>query len=311
MANVAGVGPIELLTIWIGARKCRISFLSWRHRYHGGPPLSGNGPKDTDSTPVVPCYYSPGLPMHAHRHVRGAAGDRGVDELGIGMHELLRILVESGAHVGPERRVAHVREVDLVELQIRASRLGEAIDLLAVEAREITIEGVEIRISLRVDRLAATAKMHVGRRWDRLLGRDVRDGLQVREILDKDAALWARQFADNTNAGRCEVDVALLGMKFDLDPCLVHLRIPELGEEIHMPEFSPGPAIGRDLQADVLLQRDGGADGVVFELAQGFPGECALLVLLARRQKCGRAQQAANDIGAEWWGGALRHDVLP
>src|SRR4029077_8438066 len=62
MANVAGVGPIELLTIWIGARKCRISFVSWRHRYHGDPPLIGNGPKDTDSTPVVPCYYSPGLP---------------------------------------------------------------------------------------------------------------------------------------------------------------------------------------------------------------------------------------------------------
>src|SRR5205823_1660893 len=62
MAAVAGVRPIELLTIWIGARKCRISFLSWRHRYHGGPPLIGNGPEDTDSTPVVPCYYSPGLP---------------------------------------------------------------------------------------------------------------------------------------------------------------------------------------------------------------------------------------------------------
>src|SRR2546423_15639569 len=63
MADVAGVRPIELLTIWIGARKCRISFLSWRHRYHGGPPLIGNGPEDTDSTPVVPCYYSPGLPV--------------------------------------------------------------------------------------------------------------------------------------------------------------------------------------------------------------------------------------------------------
>src|SRR5205085_11072095 len=62
MADVAGVRPIELLTIWIGARQCRISFLSWRHRYHGGPPLIGNGPEDTDSTPVVPCYYSPGLP---------------------------------------------------------------------------------------------------------------------------------------------------------------------------------------------------------------------------------------------------------
>src|SRR5437870_6674727 len=44
-------------------RKCRIAFVSWRHRYHGGLPLIGNGPKDTDSTPVMPCYYSPGLPV--------------------------------------------------------------------------------------------------------------------------------------------------------------------------------------------------------------------------------------------------------
>jgi hypothetical protein len=27
-----------------------------------GPPVARNGPKDTDLTPVVPRYYSPGLP---------------------------------------------------------------------------------------------------------------------------------------------------------------------------------------------------------------------------------------------------------
>ena len=79
-------------------RECRISFLSWRHRYHGGPPVSGNGPEDTDSTPVVPCYYSPGLPEKvglgkegrtlailiegakriSHLHTQGALGKRGV-----------------------------------------------------------------------------------------------------------------------------------------------------------------------------------------------------------------------------------------
>src|ERR1043166_6446709 len=37
--------------------------LSWRRRYHSGPPVIGNGPKDTDSTPVVPCDSSPGVPF--------------------------------------------------------------------------------------------------------------------------------------------------------------------------------------------------------------------------------------------------------
>src|SRR5262249_36271583 len=198
--------------------------------------------------------------MHAHRHVLGTARNRGVDEGGIGMHESLRLLVEIGAYLGPELRVAHVGEIDIVNLQIRASSLGKAVDLLAVEAREILIEHVEIRIGLRVDGLAATTKMHVGWGWNGLLGRDFGDGFQVREIIDEDAALWTRQPPNHTDTRRCEVDVALLGMESDLDTRLVYLGIPELGEEIHMPHLAAEFAIGRDLQAHVLLQLDGVAD---------------------------------------------------
>jgi hypothetical protein len=62
MPNIACAGAIELCTVWIRARESSISLLRWRRPYHCGPPVAGNGPKDTEPTPVVPRYYSPGLP---------------------------------------------------------------------------------------------------------------------------------------------------------------------------------------------------------------------------------------------------------
>src|SRR2546426_1172760 len=52
--------------------------------------------------------------------------------------------------------------------------------------------------------------------------------------------------------------------------------------QIHMPHLAAEFSIGRDLQAHVLLQLDSVADGIVLEVAQGFPGHFTLLVLLPR-----------------------------
>jgi hypothetical protein len=76
MRDIPFAGTIELRTIWIWTRKLRISFLSWRRRYHDGPPLRGNEPKDTDLTSVVPRYYSPGLPHYPHATQSTRATDR-------------------------------------------------------------------------------------------------------------------------------------------------------------------------------------------------------------------------------------------
>jgi hypothetical protein len=62
MRNIACAGAIELYTVWIRARESGISLWRWRRQYHSSPPVAGNGPKDTEPTPVVPRYYSPGLP---------------------------------------------------------------------------------------------------------------------------------------------------------------------------------------------------------------------------------------------------------
>jgi hypothetical protein len=62
MRDVAFARTIELRTVWMRAREASLSLLDWRRQCHSGPPLRRIGPKDIDSTPVFPRYYSPGLP---------------------------------------------------------------------------------------------------------------------------------------------------------------------------------------------------------------------------------------------------------
>src|SRR5262245_36681459 len=62
MRDVASARTIQLRTSCIRAREASISRLDWRRQCHSGPPLRRIGPKDIDSTPVFPRYYSPGLP---------------------------------------------------------------------------------------------------------------------------------------------------------------------------------------------------------------------------------------------------------
>src|SRR4029450_11695710 len=72
MRDVAFARTIELRTLWIRAREASISLLDWRRQCHSGPPLRRIGPKDIDSTPVFPRYYSPGLPIFAIPHFQQA-----------------------------------------------------------------------------------------------------------------------------------------------------------------------------------------------------------------------------------------------
>src|SRR5215203_6118126 len=62
MRDIAFAGTIKLPTLWMRARESGIRILHWRRLCHRGPLMVRNGPKDTEVTPVVPRYYSPGLP---------------------------------------------------------------------------------------------------------------------------------------------------------------------------------------------------------------------------------------------------------
>jgi hypothetical protein len=68
MYNVACAGAVEPYTLWIRTRESGIALWRWRRQYHSDPPVAGNGPKDTEQTPVVLRYCSPGLPKQPLSH---------------------------------------------------------------------------------------------------------------------------------------------------------------------------------------------------------------------------------------------------
>src|SRR5262249_17997891 len=65
--DVTFAGTIAPCTVWIRARESSISCFRWRRQCHSGPPLARNGLHGTEATPVVPRYYSPGLPKKRAR----------------------------------------------------------------------------------------------------------------------------------------------------------------------------------------------------------------------------------------------------
>src|SRR3974390_3591563 len=75
-----------------------------------------------------------------------------------------------------------------------------------------------------------------------------------------------------------------------------------------MPRGAAELAVGRVLEADVLLLLDHRRDLAVLDCAQRLGRDLALLIPGARLLERGRPQQAADVIGAEWRLGA-RHGV--
>ena len=70
--------------------------------------------------------------MHGDHHVLGLAGDRRVEEPRVGCGQRIRVLAEA-RHLPPEPRVAQIREVDLVDLQVAAAGRGEVGNLRPVD----------------------------------------------------------------------------------------------------------------------------------------------------------------------------------
>ena len=90
--------------------------------------------------------------------VVGAAGDDGVDQLGVGVGELVGILAAldgTGAH----HRVAQVGEVGVVELHVPTARRVEGVELGAVARREVGEELLQVGVGVEVDRCPATTEV--------------------------------------------------------------------------------------------------------------------------------------------------------
>ena len=96
--------------------------------------------------------------MHGDGHVGRDVGDRRVDHAGIDVRQRRRILAARG-DLAAERGIAQIRQIDLVELQVAATGIGEGAHHLAVRLAEVAIKIPHRRIDCFRHGIAAVAKM--------------------------------------------------------------------------------------------------------------------------------------------------------
>jgi len=92
----------------------------------------------------------------ANGHVRRNVGHRGINHAGINCRQLFRIVAAVG-HLRAQLRITEISEIDLVELEIAATCIGEGVYGLAVSLAQIAIEIVQIRVDRLRHGVAAVA----------------------------------------------------------------------------------------------------------------------------------------------------------
>ena len=76
----------------------------------------------------------------------------------------------------------------------------------------------------------------------------------------------------------------------------------ELVDEVHVPRRPAELAVGGTLKAQLLLQSDDVANGLVFDLPEAVGVEFAFSEVLPRLEQFGWAEETADEVGSKWWG---------
>ena len=103
--------------------------------------------------------------MDAHGHIGRPIADRIVDQPAIEADERVRVVAArlgSGANV----RVAEIRKIGVVELQVAQAARRKIGDLGAISGGQIVVEILKARIDRLADRLAPAAEVQHRRRRD-------------------------------------------------------------------------------------------------------------------------------------------------
>jgi hypothetical protein len=213
--------------------------------------------------------------------------------------EVLGVLAAACHHLALTG-IVEVGEARVVELEVAPAHIVDRPDLLAVRARQVAPELVDVRIHARVDRRRSAAVMNHARGGDRELRRHVAldARLQECEVLSEDRVIEVDLRAD-VDRGRRELDVASLAVELDLDVARSLLDSAELVDEVHVPRRAPELPVGRRLEPDLSLHLHDVADRLILGRAQLLGRQAPGGELLSRLQQLRRAEQAADVIRAK------------
>src|SRR5690606_31696223 len=179
-----------------------------------------------------------------------------VDQLDVGARKPLDVLAARTRRL-TQALIAEIREVRVVELEVAAAGRSQRMDFLAVDARKVSKEVLEVRICMPIDRRATASEVHHRRRGHRLLCSTGRDRQEKAKVLDLDSIRGTAQLARDDGDERHLVGTAarrVVGAK---------LGALDLVDERAVEAFAPELPVRDALEAERLLERDRFADGLV------------------------------------------------
>ncbi len=196
------------------------------------------------------------------------------------------------------RRIVEVGKARVVELQVGAPERAERLDLVGVHLLQVAPEFFDVGVDRGVDCGPAAAIVDHARRRDRQLRCRLGHRPEKREVVGEDALLEL-QLAGHPHGRRRELDVALFVVELHLQVVVRLGNAANLIDEVHVPGRAAVLAVGHPLESDILLHPDDRADGRVLDPALVLGRNPALRVVIPGLEHLGRAQQAANVVGAK------------
>ena len=243
--------------------------------------------------------------MHRNGHVGRNVADRGIDHVGIDHGQLIGIIA-ARRHLRPQRRIAQIGQIDLVELQIAAAGIRERTHHFGVALPEVAVEILHRRIDRFRHRVAPVAEVQRrGRRDGHLRGDLGVRGYEL-EMLDhrmtpEGAELVLEPQQDGPRLRPLEQHLAL---------AVIGLDAVEPEQEIGLPGGAAELAIGDGFEPDRLLLGDHRGDLAVLDGGELRGADLAALMPGARLLEGRRPQQAAHMIGAKRGLGSLHGKTL-
>ena len=189
-------------------------------------------------------------------------------------------------------------EVGVVDLDEVAARLPERVKLGVVHFGEPGDQGVLVRVQVLVDAGPAAPGVHIGGRGDADLDRAVGQGPGELEILDRQPALRVAEGAGDFEHRRSVFDVLVLVVEVEFDPA-GELDTFDPGQDRRVELVTAELPVRDGRDSGLFLKRNHFADAAVLDLAPGPVGDLAPLVPLQSQLELGRAQEAADMVGAK------------
>ena len=228
--------------------------------------------------------------------IRRTLVDHGIDERRVRMRQLVGI-VTALRGLRAHLRIAQVREVRVVELDVPAARRVERGELVAIHLREVFEEFIQIRIRGDVDSLPSAAEVHHRRRRDGDLRRPGHDRPKKIEVGGLNV-LDVPQLARDGHPRRCEVDLA--GPRAELRrDAAGHGDALQPLQEVDVKERAAELAVGDALQPDRFLFPNHITDGFVFDPAELLLRDFTALASRARVFQMLGPEQTADVLGAK------------